>query len=568
MSVCVSMEEGDLHDVLIVGAGFCGLGCAAALAATPGSDFLVLEKGPAPGAFWFGGHEHLSLHSPFHALPHDSGLAEKYPMFKTKHEVQEYCARYATAHGIDRHCRFGERVVNIKHEAATARSVDGCWRVETSKGVYRARRVVVATGLNCEAHVPDISGMSSCGMPVRHSWEVTECASYAGKRVLVVGSGNSAAEMAIALHRAGAQSIDLLVDQPQHLIRRSSLASFFGLFPWLGLSTADLVHELHRVSFGSEARAISTAWNEFHHSHDWFVRLFSVDLSVFGIDKPPPLGSVELDAQGTSQPPASRIPIFDVDDQRVGEHKAGHSGGLIDLISSAAVRVRRAAVSHFEPGGVVVLQQKPTMTAEAEANQDRAAVSATSTDAITTTSGAAYFRETYDSVILATGFRHRLDTILPEEKRLMGPPATAAGRMLRAGREPQHVPLTDSSSRSTVLPSIHFIGFDYGDSSLSLGPALGYRGYDVGATIAHELYGPPGTPPPRLASLPPAVRDGHAGFVPTPRHAATVVAAGVAIGMAMSVLRTRRAGAVTAAAAAAASPWRNAHRAKPRGSAQ
>lgn len=556
-----------MHDVLIVGAGFCGLGCAAALAATPGSDFVVLEKGPAPGAFWFGGHEHLSLHSPFHALPHDGGLAEEYPMFKTKHEVQEYCARYATAHGIDRRCRFGERVVNIKHEAATPRSVDGSWRVETSKGVYRARRVVVATGLNCEAYVPEISGMSDCGMTVRHSWEVTECASYAGKRMLVVGSGNSAAEMAIALHRAGAQSIDLLVDQPQHLIRRSSLARFFSLFPWLGLSTADLVHELHRVSFGSEMRAINTAWDELHHSHDRFVRLFSVDLSAFGMDKPPPLGLVELDAQGSPKPPASRIPIFDVDDQRVGEHTAGHSGGLIDLISSAAVRVRRATISRFEPGGVVVLKEKPTSSAEAEANQDPAdlaAASAISTDAIAASSGGAYSHETYDGVILATGFRHRLDTILPEESRLMGPPTMAAGRTPRAGSEPQYVPLTDSSSRSTVLPSIHFVGFDYGDSSLSLGPALGYRGYDVGATIAHELYAPSGTPPPHLASLPPDARDRHAGFAPTPRHAITVVAAGIVIGMTMSVLRTRRAGAATAAAAAASPPWRTAHRAVPR----
>ena len=58
----------------------------------------------------------------------------------------------------------------------------------------------MATGLNREPHVPCFEGRESFRGEVRHSWHVRECSGYRGQRVLLVGSGNSGAELAVALH--------------------------------------------------------------------------------------------------------------------------------------------------------------------------------------------------------------------------------------------------------------------------------------------------------------------------------------------------------------------------------
>ena len=215
-------------DVLTIGAGFVGLAAGAALASHAESrgHCRIIEQGPCCGAFWHGGHEHLSLHSPHHRLPHDGGLAMQYPMFKTKGEVRDYLQKYAEAHGLDECISFGERVLSVRHcpeERATHPL-----RVCTDKAEYRCKRVVVATGLNRRPHlpVPACEGID-LHPHVVHSWQVESCSRYSGKRVLLVGSGNSSAELAVALHEAGAASIDILVDAPRHFVRRSTMGFIF-----------------------------------------------------------------------------------------------------------------------------------------------------------------------------------------------------------------------------------------------------------------------------------------------------------------------------------------------------
>ena len=98
------------------------------------------------------------------------------------------------------------------------------------------------------------------------------------------------------------------------------------------------------------------------------------------------------------------------------------------------------------------------------------------------TAGETHLR--YDSVILATGFRHGLIDFLCTQDAPARTSSVAA----------EGVPIIDSRSRSTVIDSIYFVGMDQFQSTLSIGPLLGYRGYDVGAAIASELYGRPAKP--------------------------------------------------------------------------
>ena len=97
----------------------------------------------------------------------------------------------------------------------------------------------------------------------------------------------------------------------------------------------------------------------------------------------------------------------------------------------------------------------------------------------------------YDAVILATGFRHGLaDFVRGHEALLSG----------GGGERP---PMLAAGGRSAILPSIFFVGMDQFQSTLSIGPVLGYRGYDVGVAVAEELYGPaPPAPAPVPAPTP------------------------------------------------------------------
>ena len=533
-------EQVEAVDVVVIGAGFVGLAAGAALAASPASHgkVRILESGDSVGHFWVGGHEQLSLHSPYHKLPHDGGLSREYPMFKTKHDVRDYLARYAEAHGLQENLRLGRRVTALEHSAeGFAASPSHPWRVQTDVPgeTYLARRVVVATGLNREPHVPRFEGRESFRGEVRHSWHVRECSGYQGKRVLLVGSGNSGAELAVALHEAGAASIDLLVDGPRHFVSRTATGRFFSLLELLGVNTDTMVHDLHRATFGTargaatlgaaaatgaaaapseavqaaEQEAVQVAeqeaeWRSVQASQDATIRFLSADLARFGVGMPAAYPSAEHDA-------LARIPVYDVDDVAARD-ATPRQEGLIGLIRSGKVNVLRGRIERFTASGVVLgaaisTQGLPPPTAAATAASSAPAGVLAGT-----------VEHKYDAVILATGFRPKLldflrggvacalvgrgadDTAdarggaddtpshpaaLPSKGRV-----SSNGGVADHGRRGEAVlaPLVDRRSRSTVLDSIYFVGFDQFRSTLSIGPVLGFRGYDVGAEIASELY--------------------------------------------------------------------------------
>jgi len=165
--------------------------------------------------------------------------------------------------------------------------------------------------------------------------------------------------------------------------------------------------------------------------------------------------------------------------------------------------------------------------------------------------------EPFDAVIFATGFRHKLHEFLEDHSSLLGsvgsvqeavlrrPSAGAAAPTAASGRMTQSLPLVDGFCRSTVISSIYFVGIDFLDATLSLGPVLGYRGYDVGAQIAHEIYGKQhcskGLAYPSLPAS--AQHEGGTERLPIkPKHAASALAMGVLLGMVGAAFRGRGAG--------------------------
>src|SRR5207244_3045648 len=98
-------------------------------------------------------------------------------------------------------------------------------RIETSAGVHESRFLVVASGYNAAPHRPAFAGEERFAGNIVHSSAYLRGEPYRDQRVLVVGAGNTGAEIAIDLHEQGAKSVDLCVRGPIHVVRRD----LFGL---------------------------------------------------------------------------------------------------------------------------------------------------------------------------------------------------------------------------------------------------------------------------------------------------------------------------------------------------
>jgi putative flavoprotein involved in K+ transport len=199
------------YEIVVVGAGAAGL-ATAKLLGDAGLSPLVLEAGPEPGAAWRGRYDRLRLHTPrlLSGLP-GLRIPRRYGRWVARDDLIEYFRDYTAVHDID--VRLNCRVDRLQPS----------WTVHTSDGPIQARHVVVATGYNGTPFVPDWPGRDSFGGELVHSSEYRNPHRYVGKDVLVVGAGNSGAEIAHDVVEGGAARSRLSVRTPPQIVRRTTL---------------------------------------------------------------------------------------------------------------------------------------------------------------------------------------------------------------------------------------------------------------------------------------------------------------------------------------------------------
>ncbi|MCX4240255.1 flavin-containing monooxygenase [Paraliomyxa miuraensis] len=193
--------------VVIVGAGPCGLAALKEMLEA-GHTAVALDKAPAIGGVFRGEDDptyenlYLTISSYLMAFS-DFPPLEPRIKYSSKQEYQAYLEAYADAFDLRRHIRLCTEVVRAHREA-------GRWRIEIrgpgsqTTEVLEADALVVATGSN---HVPRRVELPGFTGRVVHSSEYRRPEDFAGQRVLVVGAGESAFDIAADLSEVAAETV-------------------------------------------------------------------------------------------------------------------------------------------------------------------------------------------------------------------------------------------------------------------------------------------------------------------------------------------------------------------------
>ncbi len=222
---------------LIIGAGPAGMGIAGQLRKR-GIDFEMVEQSQNVGNAWHHHYDRLHLHTvkQLSNLPH-LPFPEDYPLYVSREQLVDYFDQYAQHFKLKPH--FGQSVNSVK-------KVGKEWTTITKDGSkFKSKNVIVATGVNRVPNIPSWSGQEQFQGTIIHAKNYKNAAPFKGKKVLVVGMGNTGAELALDLSEQECETY-ISVRGPVSIVPRDlngrpvqlttiQLAKLpFGIGDWLG----------------------------------------------------------------------------------------------------------------------------------------------------------------------------------------------------------------------------------------------------------------------------------------------------------------------------------------------
>ncbi|WP_435283305.1 flavin-containing monooxygenase [Streptomyces koelreuteriae] len=301
--------------VYVIGGGPGGLAAAYALRAR-GVRAVVLEKSDRVGASWRRHYDRLHLHTTrgLSALP-GLPMPRRFGRWVSRDDVVRYLEKYAEHHRLE--------IVTGVEVSRIERTPDGTgWLLHATGGrELTGSAVVIATGYNHTPRLPDWPGRESFTGEFLHAGEYRDGTPYAGRDVLVVGIGNTGAEIAVDLVESGASRVRLAVRTVPHIVRRSTAG-------WAAQYSGVLVRRLPTGLVDRISRVQA--------------KVAIPDLSAHGLPRPD-TGLYTRVKQGA-------IPVQDV--------------GLIDAVRKGKVEIV-AAVESFEGDGKIVLADDTRLSPDA-----------------------------------------------------------------------------------------------------------------------------------------------------------------------------------------------------------
>jgi indole-3-pyruvate monooxygenase len=383
-------------DVIVIGAGFCGITVAASLKKFGIDNFVVIEKGETVATIWRNAYERLVTQNPYFTLPFFEGKG-KYSTFKTKEEMVEYLTEYAHHFQVDSHIRFGEEVQNITKNY-NQNQTDYNWQIQTTKDILNCKVLVICTGITNEPVIPKFVGQEDFADKIIHSSAYKNGIPYQNQKVLVVGSGNSAAEIALDLYEHSAARVDMLIRGKRWVFPLYPRLRSLQYWLWRSRSYFKRLFNKYTIDYRIEAmaKAIYFSPEELQadiKETDRFIQRFALDLSAYSI-YPEDKGPMDMEVNH------GRVAWVD--------------RGTVKQIKKGKIQVITSNIQQLTKTGVIF------------------------------TNGVA---QDYDAIILGTGFRPGINKILRQPQLYLN----VNDRLL---------PKTDGKCQSIVDPTLYFVGFE------------------------------------------------------------------------------------------------------------
>jgi cation diffusion facilitator CzcD-associated flavoprotein CzcO len=199
--------------VAVIGAGPGGLGVAGALKQR-GIQSTVFERADHVAPAWRQAYDRLRLNTTRSRsrLP-GQRMPRRFGVWPTRGDFITYLDRYTEQHDLD--IRLGVQVEGIE-------PCGRAWTMSTSIGPAYATQVIVATGYNTTPVVPRWADDDRFAGTVLHSSQYRTGATFTGERVVVVGAGNSGADIVVDLLNHGAE-VAVAIRTPPNLVPRHCL---------------------------------------------------------------------------------------------------------------------------------------------------------------------------------------------------------------------------------------------------------------------------------------------------------------------------------------------------------
>jgi cation diffusion facilitator CzcD-associated flavoprotein CzcO len=219
----ISLEHHHQHvDVLIVGAGLSGIAAAYHLQARcPGKSYAILEARESIGGTWdLFRYPGIRSDSDMFTLGYGFRPWKAAKAIADGPSILEYVKDTAREHGIDRHIRFGHRVVRAEWSSAEQRWSIGAQLADSGQIVHLTAGFLFAcTGYYRydEGYTPKLPGTERFAGRIVHPQHWPEDLDYAGKRVVIIGSGATAVTLAPAM-ASDAAHVTMLQRSPSYFV--------------------------------------------------------------------------------------------------------------------------------------------------------------------------------------------------------------------------------------------------------------------------------------------------------------------------------------------------------------
>lgn len=226
---------------LIIGAGPAGLAVAGRMRQVD-MPFTIIEKSENIANAWHHHYDRLHLHT-IKSLSHLPGLKfpKEYPRYVPRRKLLSYFDSYVEHFNIN---------PKLNTELKSVEKNGDEWSIATSNGEIKAENIVFCTGINRKPFMPERPGMHSFQGDILHSKNYKNPSAFQGMKILVIGMGNTGAEIAFDLSDNEVDTF-LSVRSPVNIVPRDingnptqltgKLLSRIPFGDWIGKKVAGLV---------------------------------------------------------------------------------------------------------------------------------------------------------------------------------------------------------------------------------------------------------------------------------------------------------------------------------------